>query len=40
MYDGDNWKIKSLEMVNRELFKIIIETIDKKKYNNTKKIWI
>lgn len=35
VYDGDNWKIKSLEMVNRELFKIIIETIDKIKRNIT-----
>jgi hypothetical protein len=33
VYDGSDWKIKSLEMVNRELFKIIIEAIDKIKFN-------
>jgi len=33
VYDGNDWKIKTLEMVNRELFKIIIETIDKIKFN-------
>lgn len=33
VYDGNDWKIKTLEAVNRELFKIIIETIDKIKFN-------
>jgi len=33
VYDGNNWKIKTLEAVNRELFKIIIEAIDKIKFN-------
>jgi len=31
--DGNDWKIKTLEAVNRELFKIIIEAIDKIKFN-------
>jgi len=33
VYDGNDWKVKTLEMVNRELFKIIIEAIDKIKFN-------
>jgi hypothetical protein len=34
VYDnGGDWRIKSLEMVNRELLKIVIETVEKIKFN-------
>jgi hypothetical protein len=33
VYDDGDWRIKSLEMVNRELLKIVIETVEKIKFN-------
>lgn len=35
IYENEDWNIQSLEAVNRELFKIVIETIDKIKKNIT-----
>jgi len=35
VYENEDWKIQSLESVNRELFRIVIETIDKIKQNIT-----
>jgi len=33
VYDDGDWKMKTLEAVNRELFKIIVEMVEKIKFN-------